>query len=132
MKDTSDARVAASGEAKALTILQVAVPFIVTFALGMLVTAVVALFVYANAANAASRDVSFLIAVVVGVGASFIAARMAVRRTLDEDAASNVEGAFGLLKKYRRRAAAPGSDSQTGQYSIGEQYLRDLMRRRGA
>ena len=132
MKEYSDGNTATDEEPKALRLLRTAIPFVATLIGGTLITAVAGLFVYVNADDPHTRDVRFAIVGVLGMGASIVAAWFAARRAIEVERASAAGPALSLLKKYRRAAAQPGADSQTGQYNIGEQYLRELMGRRGA
>ena len=132
MKDYPSGNSVVDEEPNALRVLRTAIPFVVTLIGGTLVTAVAGLFVYVNAVDPHTRDLRFSIVGVVGLAASIVAAWFAARRAIEAERSSGTGQALSLLKKYRRAAAQPGADSQTGQYSIGENYLRELLGRRGA
>ena len=120
------------GEPKAFSFLQVAIPFVGTMVVGTLVTAVLGLFVYANASDPHSRDLKFTIVSCVGLAVSIVAAYIAARRTKALDPTATNGAGFSLLKKYRSAVTHVGADAQAGQHSIGESYLRELLGRRGA
>jgi len=130
MKGSSEVRVA--GRPKFILALQAAIPFLLTTVLGTIASAVVALFVYANTLDVSSRDGRFLSVVVPGIMLSLALGYVVARWTLEADPDANIGAAIGLLKKYRRASAPTGADHEAGQYSIGEQYLRELLGRRGA
>ena len=132
MKDEISVKTEAAEEPKAFGFLQAAIPFVVTLFFGTLITAVVGLFVYANAVDPKSRDLRFAVVELIGVGISAVLAWFAARRTIELDQAQRPGPALSLLKKYGRSATQPGVDAQAGQYSIGEHYLRELLGRRGA
>ena len=132
MRDYPSGNAVVDEEPNALRVLRTAIPFVVTLIGGMLVTAVAGLFVYVNALDPHTRDLRFSLVGVVGLAASIVAAWFAARRAIEAERASGTGQALSPLKKYRRDAAQPGADSQTGQYSIGENYLRELLGRRGA
>lgn len=132
MKDTPDLKVEAGGESKASIFLQAAIPFAVTFFFGAVVTAVSGLFVYANVVDVKSRDFYFVVIAMFGLGVSAVLAYVAARRTIELDPSHTSGSGVGLLRKYRRAIAQPGADTEAGQYSIGEHYLRELLGRRGA
>ena len=132
MIDSSDTKPATEDAPKPLNMLQAVIPFAITLFLGAVVTGVAGLFVYANTVDPKSRDAQFLAVCLVGMSVSLVAAWFAARRALEVDAASNTGQEFSLLKKYRRASTAVGADAQAGQYSIGENYLRELLGRRGA
>lgn len=132
MNDISEEKLAAESAPKAISFLQALIPFAATMTGGAMLTAVAGLFVYANVVDPISRDFQFVAVCVVGLGISLIAAWFAARRALETDPASTNGPAISLLKKYRRAVTHAGSDAQAGQYSIGENYLRELLGRRGA
>lgn len=117
---------------KSFGVLQAAIAFIVTMAIGLLITGVTGLFVYANVADPKSRDFQFVVIALIGCGISLTLAWFAARRTLEQEAAMSTGPAIGLLRKYRRAVTQTGADAQAGQYHIGENYLRELLGRRGA
>lgn len=132
MSERSETTSVFSDQPKAFTFALVAIPFAITTLLGMIVTAVAGLTVYANVADVKSRDFQFVIVALIGgslsLVAGYIAARRAVRRERDQASGQ----AVGLLRKYRRAISQSGDDKQAGQYHIGESYLRELLGRRGA
>jgi hypothetical protein len=132
MKDISEAKVAAEKPPKAFTFLQVAIPVAITMVIGTLLTAVAGLFVYANVVDVRSRDLQFVILSIIGIGSSLVVSYAVARRALTDDTSEATGPAISLLKKYRRGITHAGADAQAGQYSIGENYLRDLLGRRGA
>jgi hypothetical protein len=114
------------------TFLQAAIPFAAVTLGGSVVTAVCALFVYANSIDVASLNSRFLGILIPGVLISLVFGYVAARRSLQNDPDRTTSSAFSLLRKYRRAVNQPGADREAGQYHIGEQYLRDLLGRRGA
>lgn len=116
-----------------MPILAAAIAFIGVLIPGAVLTAVIGLFAYANAPDPNTHDSRFLTILITGVAISLIASIIAATRSVRTDVSNAGEGAaYTLLKKYRRVDTRPGGDSQTGQYRIGEQYLRELLGRRGA
>lgn len=99
---------------------------------GVLLTLVGGLFVYANAPDPNAHDSRFVAILIAGCALSIVAGAYAAMRAITADASSGDGAAYSLLKKYRRVDTRPGGDSQTGQYQIGESYLRELLGRRGA
>ena len=117
---------------KAFTFALVAIPFTITTLLGIIVTAVAGLTVYADVADVKSRDFQFMIVALIGVSVSLVAGYVAARHAVTREREQTSGQAVGLLRKYRRAIAASGEDKQAGQYHIGETYLRELLGRRGA
>lgn len=111
-----------------------AVQFFAVAVCGTILTAVIALFAYANAPNPDSHDLLFFTIMISGLCLSVIAGALAARRAIrSESISATASGAaYSLLKKYRRADTRPGADGQAGQYKIGESYLRQLLGRRGA
>jgi len=101
---------------------------------GTFLTAVVALFAYANAPNPDSHDSRFLTIVLVGAAVSVIAGAFVAMRAIRNDSTTVTDSGaeYTLLQKYRRADSRAGADNQAGQYQIGERYLRELLGRRGA
>jgi len=123
---------AARARSPILVFLQALIPFFCVAFLGSILTSVCALFVYANAVDVRARDGRFLEVAIPGFIASIVFGYIAARRSVEMDPDRQSSVAFSLLKKYRRRAQQTGGDGSAGQYNIGEQYLRDLLGRRGA
>ncbi len=132
MKDSPETKAVPDVAPKAHTFFQAAFSFVITMLFGSLATAVIGLFVYANVVDAKSRDLNFTIVAMVGLAISLVASYFAARRTIELDTAKTDGPAYSLLKKYRRAITHVGADAQAGQYSIGENYLRELLGRRGA
>jgi len=111
-----------------------AVQFFAVAICGTILTAVVALFAYANAPSPDSHDFLFFTIMIAGACVSVIAGAIVARRAIQSDLTSSTASgaAYSLLKKYRRADTRPGADGQAGQYKIGERYLRELLGRRGA
>lgn len=101
---------------------------------GTFLTAVIALFAYANAPNPDSHDSRFLTIVIVGAVLSAIVGAFAAMRAIRNDSTTATDSGteYSLLQKYRRADTRAGADNQAGQYQIGERYLRELLGRRGA
>lgn len=113
--------------------MQAVVQFFAVTICGTILTAVAALFAYANAPNPDSHDSLFVMAMAVGAVVSAITGAFVARRALRTDSAETGTGAaYSLLQKYRRADTRPGADAGAGQYRIGERYLRELLGRRGA
>jgi hypothetical protein len=132
MKGQTEINHATASRTPFFTFLQAAIPFTAVTLGGSVVTAVCALFVYANAMDMAARDDRFLGIVIPGVLLSMVFGYIAARRAVQSDPERTTSTAFSLLRKYRRTANQAGADREAGQYHIGEQYLRDLLGRRGA
>lgn len=132
MKDNPETKPAGEIAPKAFSLFHAVFSFVATLIFGSLATAVIGLFVYANVVDTKSRDLNFTIVALVGVSISLIASYFVARRTIELDTTKNDGPAFSLLKKYRRATTHVGADAQAGQYSIGENYLRELLGRRGA
>ena len=111
--------------------LQAAIQFVVFAFSGLLLTSVVGLFAYANAPDPNPRDAHFMTIFGIGLAVSLTAGLIAAIRVVQADRAETIAPAYNLLKKYRRAVSEPGADAQAGQYKIGEQYLRELLGRRG-
>lgn len=126
--DTSDA----AKSTKTLSLFLGAIPFLFTTGLGVVVTAVGGLLVYANVADPKSRDLEFIMICLIGTAVSAVAGYVAARRWLETEASQSDGQAVSLLRKYRRAIRQTGADKQAGQYHIGESYLRELLGRRGA
>ena len=122
------------GQRPRVAVLQAAIQFFAVALGGMLLTAVAALFAYANAPNPDSHDSRFLAIMIAGACLSVIIGAVAAMRAIRNDSTLETGGgaAYSLLKKYRRADTRAGADSQAGQYKIGERYLRELLGRRGA
>jgi len=122
------------GQRPRVAVLQGAVQFFAVAIGGTLLTAVFALFAYANVPNPDSHDSRFLTIMIAGGALSVIIAAFAARRAIRNDStiATGSSTAYSLLQKYRRADTRAGADSQAGQYQIGERYLRELLGRRGA
>jgi phosphotransferase system glucose/maltose/N-acetylglucosamine-specific IIC component len=101
---------------------------------GTFLTAVAALFAYANTPNPDAHDSRFLTIVLIGAAVSVVAGALVAMHAIRSDSATVTgNGAeYSLLQKYRRADKRVGADNQAGQYRIGERYLRDLLGRRGA
>jgi len=123
-----------SGQRPRVAVFQAAIQFFAFAFGGTLLTAVVALFAYANAPNPDSHDSRFLVVMIAGACLSVIIGAFAAMRAIRNDSTSETGSgaAYSLLKKYRRNDTRAGADSQAGQYQIGERYLRELLGRRGA
>ena len=133
MKDSSSEATQVLGKPpKAFAFMLVAIPFVVTLALGIIVTAVAGLTVYANVVDVKSRDFEFVVVCFAGVAVSLVAAYIAARRSIAAEVDQASGQAVGLLRKYRRAVTQSGEDKEAGQYHIGESYLRELLGRRGA
>lgn len=117
-----------------VAVLQAVLQFFGFAISGTFLTAVIALFVYANAPNPDAHDSRFLTIVVVGAALSAIVGAFAAMRAIRKDSitATDSGAEYSLLQKYRRADTRAGSDNQAGQYQIGERYLRELLGRRGA
>jgi hypothetical protein len=115
-----------------IPIFAAAIAFLGVLIPGAILTLVIGLFAYANAPDPNAHDSRFLSILVVGLCVSLAASVFAAFRAINASASTAEGAAYTLLKKYRRVDARPGGDSQTGQYQIGERYLRDLLGRRGA
>jgi len=132
MKERSDAKTVSGEQPKAFAFALVAIPFLITAALGMIVTGVAGLTVYANVVDVKSRDFQFVLVCLVGTAISIIAGYIAARRSMSVEIDHSSGQAVSLLRKYRRAIQAAGGDEKTGQYHIGESYLRELLGKRGA
>src|SRR5579864_2889347 len=132
MTGNTEITTAAEGRSKVFTWLRAMIPFLAILFVGTIASGVLALFAYANAADVRARDGEFLGILTLGIALSLVIGYVTARRSVESDPDRNTGPALSLLRKYRRAAAQPGADQQTGQYSIGEQYLRDLLGRRGA
>ncbi|HYK52734.1 MAG TPA: hypothetical protein VEV38_04320 [Candidatus Eremiobacteraceae bacterium] len=117
-----------------VAVLQAVLQFFGVAIGGTFLTAVIALFAYANAPNPDAHDSRFLTIVLIGATVSVIAGAFAAMRAIRSDSATATDSGteYTLLQKYRRADSRAGADNQAGQYQIGERYLRELLGRRGA
>ena len=115
-------------------VLQAVLQFFGVAISGTFLTAVIALFAYANAPNPDTHDSRFLAIVIAGAALSIVAGMFAAMRAvrIDSTTATDSGAEYSLLQKYRRADKRAGADNQAGQYQIGERYLRELLGRRGA
>lgn len=122
------------GQRPRVAVLQAAIQFVAVTICGTVLTAVVALFAYANAPNPDAHDSRFLSIMIAGACLSLVVGAIAAMRAIRNDSSSETGSgaAYSLLQKYRRADTRSGADSQAGQYKIGERYLRELLGRRGA
>src|SRR5580700_10537831 len=120
MKDSSEATAAISSQPKAFAFVLGAIPFVVTMALGVIVTAVGGLTVYADVADPQSRDFEFVMFCLIGTAIGAVAGYGAARRSIEADRDQKPGQAVSLLRKYRRAIQQTGTDKEAGQYHIGE------------
>jgi hypothetical protein len=132
MKGSPEVQMVIQSRSKVFTALQAAIPFLITLTIGTIASAVIGLFVYANSTDMMARDGRFLAIIIPGIIVSIVFGYVVARRALEADPDANAGPALSLLKKYRRISAPTGADHEAGQYHIGEQYLRELLGRRGA
>src|SRR5215472_5324808 len=117
-----------------VAVWQAAIQFFGVASAGTFLSAVIALFTYANAPNPDSHDSRFLTIVLIGAAVSIIAAAFIAMRAIRSDSTTATDSGteYSLLQKYRRADKRVGADNQAGEYQIGERYLRELLGRRGA
>jgi phosphotransferase system glucose/maltose/N-acetylglucosamine-specific IIC component len=117
-----------------VAVWQALIQFFGIAASGTFLTAVIALFTYANVPNPDSHDTRFLMIVIAGGALSAIVGAFVAMRAIRRDSATVTDSGaeYSLLQKYRRADKRVGADNQAGEYQIGERYLRELLGRRGA
>ncbi|MBC5824444.1 MAG: hypothetical protein GIW99_02450 [Candidatus Eremiobacteraeota bacterium] len=110
--------------------VQAAVRFVAAAIAGGVLGAFIGLFSYANSVQADVHDGRFGAILCIGIVSGLIGGFFWARRGLkNEDAGDDPQVGISLLKKYHRSSVG-GEDSEAGQYSIGDAYLKKLLGRR--